>query len=153
MMRTLRAILLLIATFVILAVPVYADSASATMAISVQVIGRTLLTVGSQPASVEVTQSDIQRGYIDVPAAVAFQVRSNARDGYSLQFEPVSGPFAQAKVTWENSTAAVGADGSWLTHSYQQGTMAGRLGGRLGLAPDRSPGSYSWPVRFAAESL
>ena len=153
MMRTLRTVLPLIATFVILAVPVYADSASATMAISVQVIGRTLLTVGQQPASVEVTQSDIQRGYIDVPAAVAFQVRSNARDGYSLQFEPVSGPFAQAKVTWENSTAAVGADGSWLTHGYQQGTMAGRLDVRLVLAPDATPGSYSWPVRFAAESL
>ena len=152
-MRTLRTILLLIATFVILAVPGYADSASATMAISVQVIGRTLLTVGQQPASVEVTQSDIQRGYIDVPAAVAFQVRSNARDGYSLLFEPVSGPFAQAKVTWENSTAAVGADGSWLTHGYQQGTMAGRLDVRLVLAPDATPGSYSWPVRFAAESL
>jgi len=152
-MRTLRTVLPLIATFVILAVPGYADSASATMAISVQVIGRTLLTVGSQPASVEVTQSDIQRGYIDVPAAVAFQVRSNAREGYSLQFEPVSGPFAQAKVTWENSTAAIGADGSWLTHGYQQGTMAGRLDVRLVLAAGATPGSYSWPVRFAAESL
>src|SRR2546425_1918268 len=153
MMRTLRTILLLIASFVIVAAPAYADTASATMAISVQVIGRTLLTVGQQPASVEVTENDIQRGYIDVPAAVAFQVRSNARDGYSLQFEPVSGPFAQAKVTWENNTAAVGADGSWLTHGYQQGTQTGRLDVRLVLAADATPGSYSWPVRFAANSL
>jgi len=98
-----------------------------------------------------VTQSDIQRGYIDVPAAVAFQVRSNAREGYSLQFEPVSAPFAQAKVTWENSTASVGTDGSWLAHGYHQGTTAGRLDVRLVLARD-APGSYSWPVRFAAGS-
>jgi len=152
MMRTLRTISLLIATFVIVAVPAYAGSASATMSVSVQVIGRTLLTVGQQPASVEVTQSDIQRGYIDVPAAVAFQVRSNAREGYSLQFEPVSAPFAQAKVTWDNSTASVGADGSWLTHGYQQGTALGKLDVRLVLAPDATPGSYSWPVRFAAGS-
>src|SRR5207244_13199334 len=114
MMRTLRTILLLSAIFVVVAAPAYADSASASMAISVQVIGRTLLTVGQQPASVEVTQSDIQRGYIDVPAAVAFQVRSNARDGYSLQFEPVSGQFVEAKVTWERSTAAIGADARLL---------------------------------------
>jgi len=153
MMRTLRTILLLIATFVIAAAPAYADSASATMAISVQVIGRTLLTVGQQPASIEVTQSDIQRGYIDVPAAVAFQVRSNAREGYSLQFKPVDGPFAQANVTWESSTAAVGADGSSLTHGYHQGTTPGRLDVRLVLAADATPGSYSWPVRFAANSL
>ena len=151
-MRTLRTISLLIATFVIVAAPAYAGSASATMSVSVQVIGRTLLTVAQQPSSVEVTQSDIQRGYIDVPAAVAFQVRSNASEGYSLQFEPVSGPFAQAKVTWENRTASVGADGSWLTHGYQQGTTAGQLDVRLVLAPDAAPGSYSWPVRFAAGS-
>src|SRR2546428_13737286 len=101
MMRTLRTILLLTATFVIAAAPAYADSASATMAISVQEIGRTLLTVGQQPASVEVTQSDIQRAYIDVPAPLAFQVRTNPREGYSLQFKPVNGPFAQAKLTCE----------------------------------------------------
>ena len=151
-MRTLRTILLLIATFVIVAAPAYAGSAFATMGVSVQVIGRTLLTVAQQPSSVEVTQSDIQRGYIDVPAAVAFQVRSNAREGYSLQFEPISGPFAEAKVTWENSMAAVGAEGSWLIHGYQQGTTAGRLDVRLVLAPDATTGSYSWPVRFAAGS-
>jgi len=151
-MRTLRTIVLLIATFVIVAAPAYAGSASATMAVSVQVIGRTLLTVAQQPSSVEVTQSDIQRGYIDVPAAVAFQVRSNTREGYSLQFEPISGPFAEAKVTWENSVAAVGADGSWLTHGYQQGTTAGRLDVRLVLAPDATTGSYSWPIHFAAGS-
>ena len=151
-MMRLRTIVLLIASFMIVVAPAYADSASATMAVSVQVIGRTLLTVAQQPASVEVTQSDVQRGYIDVPAAVAFQVRSNAREGYSLQFEPVSGPFAQANVTWENRTAAVGADGTWLTHGYQQGTTVGRLDVRLVLAPDAAAGSYSWPVRFAAGS-
>jgi hypothetical protein len=40
-----------------------------------------------------------------------------------------------------------------LTHGYQQGTTTGRLDVRLVLVADATPGSYSWPVRFAANSL
>jgi hypothetical protein len=152
MMRKQTVSLLL--TLVALSVPsAYANSASATMNVSVQVIARTIVTVGQQPAAIDVTAGDIQRGYIDLPAAVAFQVRSNARNGYALQFEPVGGPFSQAQVKWGNSTAVVGADGSWLSRSYQSGTASGLLDVRLVLSADANPGSYAWPVRFDANSL
>jgi hypothetical protein len=131
----------------------YANSASATMNVSVQVIARTIVTVGQQPVAIDVTAKDIQRGYIDLPAAVAFQVRSNARNGYVLQFEPVGGPFSQAQVRWGNSTAVVGADGTWLTRSSQTGTATGLLDVRLVLTAEATPGSYGWPIRFDANSL
>ena len=131
----------------------YAGSTSATMNVSVQVIARTIVTVGQQPAAIHVTAEDIHRGYVDLPAAVVFQVRSNARNGYALEFEPVSGPFSRAQVNWGNSTAVVGADGTWLTRSRQQGTASGVLDVRLVLTGDATPGSYSWPIRFSANSL
>jgi hypothetical protein len=131
----------------------YANSASSTMNVSVQVIARTIVTVGQQPAAIDVTAKDIQRGYIDLPAAVAFQVRSNARNGYALQFEPVGGPFSRAQVKWGNRTAVVGADGSWLSQSYQPGTATGLLDVRLVLTAEATPGSYAWPIRFDANSL
>ena len=152
MMRKQTISLLL--TLVALSVPsAYANSASATMNVSVQVIARTIVTVGQQPAAIEVTAADVQQGYIDLPAAVAFQVRSNARNGYTLQFEPVAGPFSRAQVQWGNSTTVVGADGSWLTRSHQQGTANGILDVRLVLTADATPGSYAWPIRFDANSL
>jgi hypothetical protein len=147
---TLLLALLVIAVFLPTA---YANSASATMNVSVQVIARTIVTVGQQPAAIDVTARDIQRGYIDLPAAVAFQVRSNARNGYVLQFEPVGGPFSRAQVKWGNSTAVVGADGSWLSRSPQSGTATGLLDVRLVLSADAAPGSYAWPIRFDANSL
>ena len=131
----------------------YANSASATMNVSVSVIARTIVTVGQQPAVIDVTANDIQRGYIDLPAAVAFQVRSNARNGYVLQFEPIGGPFSRAQVKWGNSTAVVGADGTWLSRSSQPGIATGLLDVRLVLTADATPGSYAWPIRFDANSL
>src|SRR5438445_5511473 len=125
MMAKQRTILLSLFAIAAYLPPASPNSTSATMNVSVQVIARTIVTVGQQPAAIDVTAKDIQRGYIDLPAAVAFQVRSNARNGYALQFEPVAGPFSRAHVKWGNSTAVVGADGSWLSRSYQSGTATG----------------------------
>jgi hypothetical protein len=143
----------LLLTLVALSLPsAFAESTSATMNVSVQVIARTIVTVGQQPAAISVTAEDIQRGYIDLPGAVAFQVRSNARNGYALQFEPVGGPFSQAQVKWGTRTAVVGADGTWITRSQPE-TTGGLLDVRLVLAADAAPGSYSWPIRFDGNSL
>ncbi len=151
-MKKITAVLLL-AAVALTAAPLNAASSSAQMNVSVQVIARTILTVEAQPASVEVSPADVARGYVEVPQAVAFRVRSNAANGYTVQFEPVAAPFARAEVTWENAVATVGADGTWLTRPYQQGTTTGTMNVRLTLASGTQPGSYAWPLSFTASSL
>lgn len=133
--------------------PAFAGSVSAPLNVSVQVIARTILKVDSQPSSIEITDDDVARGYVDLPGAIAFHVRSNASAGYSLQFQPLAYPFAKADVSWGNSQATVGADGSWLTRSYTPGMVNGTMNVRLTLAPGTQSGSYSWPVAFVANSL
>jgi hypothetical protein len=149
MKKTLTTLLTVIA----MATPVFAGSSSATLGVSVQVVARTILSVDSQPSSVQITSDDIARGYVDLPQSVLFHVRSNAANGYTVQFEPVSYPFNRADVSWGTTTATVGGDGAWITQGYQQGTQAGTLNVRLSLAPGTQPGSYAWPVRFDAGSL
>jgi hypothetical protein len=131
----------------------YAGSSSAEMRVSVQVIARTLLTVDQEPASLQITADDVARGYVEVPHAVAVRIRSNASNGYSVQFQPVGYPFSKAEVTWGTSVAIVGGDGSWLTQPYQGGTTTGTLNVRLTLASSTTPGTYAWPIRIAADSL
>ena len=135
------------------ATPLAAASRSGSLTVSVEVIARTIMTVDSQPASIQVSSDDIARGYIEFPNSVAFHVRSNAANGYVIQFQPVSGPFSRADVTLGSSQAAVGTDGAWLSQPYQQGTTTGSFNVRLVLAPGTQPGSYPWPVRFDAGSL
>lgn len=136
--------------------PLYAGSSTAQMNVSVRVIARTILAIDSQPATVEVTAADIQRGYLDVPQAIAFRVRSNARDGYNLGFQEIAFPFASAEVQWGGQSAVVESGGAWsgvLSHPYQQGGSAGSLSVRLHFAPGAEPGSYAWPVQVTANSL
>ena len=130
-----------------------AGSATAGMQVSVDVVARTILTIDRQPVAVTVTQQDIDRGYVDVPAAVAFRIRSNARNGYSVQFEPVSYPFTRARISWDSQTAVVSADGSWLRRAYERGEQLGSLTVRLDVSRQATPGSYVWPLRFDANSL
>jgi hypothetical protein len=148
-----RVTTILLVTALVAAAPVFAASKSASMSVSVEVVARTIMTVDSQPAAVEVTSNDVVRGYVDVPQAVAFHVRSNAANGYTVQFQPVSGPFSRAYVNSGNAQATVGADGAWLSQPYQQGTVTGTFNVRLALAPGTQPGNYAWPVLFDAGSL
>jgi len=138
---------------VVVAAPLFAASKSAQLSVSVEVIATTILTVDGQPASIEITSEDVTRGYVDLPQSVLFHVRSNAANGYTVQFQPVAYPFSRADINWGNTLATVGADGAWLTRAYQQGTTAGALTVRLTLAPGTEPGTYAWPLRFDAGSL
>ena len=139
--------------FAIAAVQPAHAATSAQMHVSVEVIARTILTVDSQPASVTITSADVSRGYVEVPGAIGFHVRSNARNGYHVEFQPVSGPFSSAVVTWGNSVATVGSDSSWVAQPYQLGTTTGSMDVRLILAPGTAAGTYAWPVVVGADSL
>jgi len=150
----MRKILTLgIAVTAIVAGQALAASQPAQMHVSVEVVARTILTLDSQPASVEITASDIARGYVDLPSAVSFHVRSNARNGFAVEFQPVGGPFSGARVSWGNTMATVGSDSSWIAQPYQQGTTTGVMSVRFTLAPDATPGTYGWPLAVAADSL
>lgn len=151
-MRTTRTAAFLILA---LAIPLSLSAAtSAQMTVSVQVVARTIVTVDQQPPTVEITSADVVRGYVDVPSAMTFRIRSNARNGYSLQFAPIAAPFTSARVSWSNTTVNVGNDGSWVTQPYQPAvTSTGTMSVRLALEPGTVPGTYAWPVAFAADSL
>jgi hypothetical protein len=128
-------------------------SASATMHVSVEVVARTIVTIDHQPDVVTVTQQDIDRGYVEVPAAVAFRIRSNAQNGYAVQFEAVGYPFTRAKIAWGSQSAVVTGDSSWLTRPYEPGEQPGSFNVTLDVAANTTPGTYPWPVRFDANSL
>lgn len=130
-----------------------AESQSSQMHVSVEVLARTVLTIDSQPSTVQITADDVARGYVEMPSAVAFHVRSNARNGYEVQFQPVAAPFTSAQVSWGTTTATVSSDSSWVAQAYQQGTTFGSMTVRLALAPGAAPGTYAWPLAVGADSL
>src|SRR5437016_14645667 len=130
-----------------------AASSSAQMQVSVLVVARTILTVEQQPATIEITANDVARGYLDFPNAIAFRIRSNAANGYVLQFAAVDAPFSRAEITWNGIVLVISAEPARVNEQYQPGTTSGLLTVRLRVAPTTVPGTYRWPIHLAAASL
>lgn len=130
---------------------VLAGSTSALMSVRVQVQARTLLNVESQPPSLDLTEADLARGYVEVPAAARIRVRSNDPNGYLLDFEVAAGPFTAIEVTGLGPAAQISATGGWLAQPFA-GTqpVTSELTYRFLLAGNVRPGTYPWPVSLSA---
>ena len=130
---------------------VLASTTSALMSVRVQVLARTLLNVESQPPSLVLTEADLARGYVEVPAVSRIRVRSNDPNGYLLAFDVTAGPFTAIEVTGLGPAARISANGGWLVRPFA-GTqpVTSELTYRFLLASNVQPGTYAWPVSLSA---
>ena len=129
-----------------------AGSSSAEMRVSVTVVARTLVDVDRAAEAVTVTDADIRRGWIEVPAALALRVKSNAREGYLLRFQPLQGPFTRGELSWGNNLVQLGADERWITQrTDEQGAAVMNL--RLQLADGVKPGVYPLNLGVTGDSI
>jgi hypothetical protein len=74
--------------------PVVATSAeaaqsSAAMSVSVTVVAHAKMHTYFQESQLNISKKDIERGYVDAPAALRFSVVSNSQSGYLMEFNPV----------------------------------------------------------------
>ena len=138
----------------ILAAPLSGESISREMGVSARVVGRTLLTMSDRPAAITVTADDVRRGYLDLPRAVAFQIRSNVREGYLVRFDALPEPFSRAHVRWQQVHVVVGrSHEAWVAQPYVKGAQSVEADVRLELSGHAEPGSYAWPLQISADSL
>jgi hypothetical protein len=130
---------------------VLASTTSALMSVRVQVLARTLLNVESQPPSLVLTEADLARGYVEVPAVSRIRVRSNDPNGYLLAFDVTAGPFTAIEVTGLGPADRISANGGWLVRPFA-GTqpVTSELTYRFLLASNVQPGTYPWPVSLSA---
>ena len=138
----------------VLAAPLSGESMSREMGVSAHVVGRTLLTMSELPSTITVTAADVNRGYLDLPRSVAFQIRSNVREGYLVRFDALPEPFSRAHVRWEQVHVVVGGgQESWVAQPYQKGAHAVEADVRLELSRSTQPGTYAFPLQISAGSL
>lgn len=114
------------------------------------------LEVLAQPGSVAITQADIARGYVDVPAPVQVAVKSNTQEGYLLVFDNQGDFFRQARVRGLAGDVQVGAGGGQVAqrasgHGVSKVTLA--LSFRFELSESAREGVYAWPMQLSAMPL
>ena len=124
------------AAAVALAVPAgVAYSGGTQLMLSAVVAKSARISTYGHPATLQVTEADVARGYVELPAGVRLETWSNSREGLALSFS-ASGPFA-----WTASLVVPG------------GAQRVDLRYRLPLAHAAQPGIYPWPVQVVATPL
>lgn len=99
---------------------------------------------------VDISATDISRGYVEVPDATVIEIMSASRKGYYLVFEGHEGPFSNVLIIDGNSTTSL-AGGTGSVQQSVRYDMSGEkvikaekkiLSYRFFLADNVVPGSY-----------
>lgn len=129
----------------------HAETRQAQFQVRVTVPPRITLSAIEEPVGLDLTPTDIARGYVDVSAR--YRVQSNTRRGWLLQFAPRSGLAERVEVRGLSSTVVVVREGVELYRAAPNGGEEFALAYRVVLRPDARPGRYALPVHLSATLL
>jgi len=121
---------------------------STNIGIHARVLEHTSMEIISQARELTITNADMRRGSIDVPAASRVLVKSNNPAGYLLTFE-VNGPcplLSSVLVNVGGREFQLAPTGGWVLLPYTRGCAALEISYRFTLSGQARPGTYTWPL-------
>lgn len=121
----------------------WAQASTQAVVVQAAVMARTSVQVQGAPASIEVSERDIQRGFVEAPHPVTLAVHSNVSSGVALHFHCAGEIALQAVVEGEGV-------GMPLLLAWQRQPRQVQLKIRFLLSPQARAGSYPWPLRVSA---
>lgn len=149
--RTVEIVATALLLTLALVVPTPASAASSSVSVSAFVQARAAVTIEAKPSAFVVSESDIVRGYVDLPNASRVRVRTNSPTGYLLSLEIDSECVTGVVLNGAGDQIQISGGGGLVPRPYP-GTAAvvADLGYRFLLSPDAKAGSYPWPVALSA---
>jgi hypothetical protein len=129
---------------------------SAKINITARVLEHASMQVLNQVNEFVVTNTDISRGYVDVPAASRISIKTNNRDGCLLAFEMMDDPgalFSSVLVRADGREVQLSSGRGWIQQPYMQGGMIHDISYRFALSKNARPGTYNWPLSISVLPL
>lgn len=126
-----------------------------TMQVSVTIQKHAKINVTSNPVSMQVTQADIARGYVDLAERSSIDIQSNSKDSIVLEFQgrDASSIIREVQVREGGRMTSLSSSGArmLLAGAAQPGVVRTvELSYRVFLAADVQPGTYAWPITLTA---
>ncbi len=150
---TLRLTFVVVVSIFYFAALSFAGSSKTSITVSATVLARVSQSLIHQEPTVNVTEDDIQKGFVEVLSGTILQVKSNVRNGYALIFEGVNELFSEVWVTDKGRTTVLSPNGGFI---HQAGTGSNvevkNLTYKFHLKKDTRPGTYPWPLRIRART-
>jgi mannitol/fructose-specific phosphotransferase system IIA component (Ntr-type) len=143
----------------ILALAAVPDAEAATrssgtqLKVSATVLPFTKMRVHNQSSVLMITEADISRGYVDVPAGSSIEVSSNSRDGHYLSFECSDEVFKQVRIDGLGKPAVLAGGSSIVPFAMEGKVVQIDLSYRFILSENMKPGAYPWPLTVSVVPL
>jgi hypothetical protein len=133
---------------------VNAAALQSQIAVTAFVPAQTIAQLVEQPAEITVTDEDIARGYVEVPAGSQLRVTSNNPAGYVVDFFSRLPIFTSVRISSTGGSADLGPDGGAIIERGRHGRdIALNLSYRFNLAASVQAGTYAWPLALNVRPL
>lgn len=128
-------------------------SGSADLRVSATVLPFAALKVSNRAQTLQITEADVSRGYVDVSEGSSIEVRSNSRDGYYLSFECFEEAVKQVQVEGLGKPAVFGGGSGIVPMAIDARRVSIELSYRFILSENVRPGVYPWPLTVAVSPM
>ena len=131
-------------------------STTASLMVTATILKHASIKTLAQPASVVITESDIARGYVEVPAPAQVTIHSNSPAGYVLVVSHLADFVRQTRISGLSTMGEVGSAGGVIAQAATGRGMNKtllNLGFRFALSASARQGVYAWPVQLAVAPL
>ncbi len=133
------------------------STSKARVTVTARVLARTSIKFLYQAPELVVTNSDISRGYVEIPDASRIELKNNNPDGYMLVFEGTNGQVNLVKeiqVQGLGREVQIDAYGGWIVLPNEGlAPVTKELSYRFVLSEKAQPGSYMWPLALSVRPM
>jgi hypothetical protein len=124
------------------------------IAVTAFVPAQTVAQMVQQPSEITITDADIARGYVEIPAASQLRVTSNNPAGYVIDFFSRLAIFSSVRISSAGGSADLGPEGGTMIARGSKGRdLPLNLSYRFNLAASTQPGVYPWPLALNVRPL
>jgi hypothetical protein len=127
------------------------ETTSSILNVSATVLPYVKYSVQNQKGSFEVTEEDIDRGYLDISDALTINVKTNSINGYILNLYIDDTVITGFTLVNNNASYNISGPGGEVHMPYQgKNYFTKQFSFRLYFLKETKPGTYSLPMAVAA---
>lgn len=129
---------------------VQAKDSITNMAVSAIVLANAKMQIVHQEDQINITQENIDKGFIEIPSAISFLIKTNSPQGFIMDFIPVGSVFNSVKIAGISNLPELSANGgSVVQRGLTSKDITYELSFKFKLRHDILPGKYPWPLQIS----